>query len=611
MDGYRGKILRVNLSTGQISDYHLDKELVGNFLGGTGLGSRLLYDYIDESTDPLGPTNPLLFITGPFCGTRVPTGSKATVCAKSPQTGLLGYSTFGGHLGADLRFAGYDGLLIEGASKSPVYLLIEDANAEVLDASHLWGMNTQEVWELLKDETDHARAGVARIGIAGENLVTFANIMIDHYRAAGRTGMGAVMGSKMLKAIVVHGTDRDIPIASPQELADYVAALNQESRNDATFNMYSELGTAGFVDMATMMYGSLPVKYYTESDFDAYGISGSTVKETILKRKTACYRCPIGCGRLIEIDEGEYATGEFVGPELEVTGTLGTLIMNDDIEALSFANKKLDLLGIDTISTGNIVAFAYYLYDEGIASHDDLDGIVPEWGNINAALAFIDQIALREGIGDVMAEGSIEFGRRFGAEHLAAQVNGLELPQHDPRAFSGMTLAYTTSPRGACHMTADMYNVQMGVSYPELGIESEDRFANEAKIAVRLQNLRSLTNSALICNFYPVKGTQLAKLLQFVTGWDFSLDEINLVGERIFTLQRMLNLKLGYDPSGEELPEIVMNPLDGPTEGYVPDVEEQLNLWYEIRDWNRNTGKPSNDKIRELDLTDLPNTPLS
>jgi len=601
----------VNLSTGQISDYHLDKELVGNFLGGTGLGSRLLYDYIDESTDPLGPTNPLLFITGPFCGTRVPTGSKATVCAKSPQTGLLGYSTFGGHLGADLRFAGYDGLLIEGASKSPVYLLIEDANAEVLDASHLWGMNTQEVWELLKDETDHARAGVARIGIAGENLVKFANIMIDHYRAAGRTGMGAVMGSKMLKAIVVHGTDRDIPIASPQELADYVTALNQESRNDATFNMYSELGTAGFVDMATMMYGSLPVKYYTESDFDAYGISGSTVKETILKRKTACYRCPIGCGRLIEIDEGEYATGEFVGPELEVTGTLGTLIMNDDIEALSFANKKLDLLGIDTISTGNIVAFAYYLYDEGIASHDDLDGIVPEWGNINAALAFIDKIALREGIGDVMAEGSIEFGRRFGAEHLAAQVNGLELPQHDPRAFSGMTLAYTTSPRGACHMTADMYNVQMGVSYPELGIESEDRFANEAKIAVRLQNLRSLTNSALICNFYPVKGTQLAKLLQFVTGWDFSLDEINLVGERIFTLQRMLNLKLGYDPSGEELPEIVMNPLDGPTEGYVPDVEEQLNLWYEIRDWNRNTGKPSNDKIRELDLTDLPNTPLS
>ncbi|MBS3794296.1 MAG: aldehyde ferredoxin oxidoreductase family protein [Candidatus Thorarchaeota archaeon] len=611
MDAYRGKLLRVDLSSEKISRYHLDKGLLRAFLGGSGLGSRILYEYIDESTNPLGPQNPLLFITGPFCGTRVPAASKATVCAKSPQTGMLGYSTFGGHLGADIRFAGYDGLLIEGIAKSPIYVLVEDSTVEIRDAAHLWEMDTQESWETLKEETGHRRAGMARIGIAGENLVKFATIMIDHYRAAGRTGMGAVMGSKKLKAIVVHGTQRDISVAKSDELSDFVAVLNQESRNDATFNMYSELGTAGFVDMATMMYGSLPVKYYTESDFDAYAISGSTVKETILTGKKACYRCPIGCGRVIEIDEGEYATGEFVGPELEITGTLGTLIMNNDLEALSYANKKLDLLGMDTISAGNIIAFAYYLFDQGIVSQDDLDGIMPKWGNVDAAITFMDKIASRDGIGDIMAEGSREFGRKFGAEHLAAQVNGLELPQHDPRAFSGMTLAYTTSPRGACHMTADMYNVQMGVSYPDFGIESEDRFANEAKIAARLQNLRSLTNSALICNFYPVKGKQLAKLLELVTGWVFSLEDMNRIGERIFTLQRMLNLKLGYEPTGEELPDIVMRPLDGPTEGYVPDVEEHLNLWYEIRDWDRNTGKPSNDKLRRLDLIDLPDTPLS
>ncbi|MFO7836902.1 MAG: aldehyde ferredoxin oxidoreductase family protein [Candidatus Thorarchaeota archaeon] len=605
MDGYRGKILRINLSSQNISDYQLDEDLTRDFLGGCGLGSRLLYDCITKSTDPLGPENPLLFITGPFCGTRVPTGSKATVCAKSPQTRLLGYSTFGGHLGADIRFAGYDGLMIEGASRSPVYLLVEDSHVEIRDAAHLWGMDTQEVWESLKEETGHKRAGVARIGIAGENLVKFANIMIDHYRAAGRTGMGAVMGSKQLKAVIVHGTQRDIPVAKPNELSEFVTALNQENRSNPTLNMYSEVGTAGFVDMATMMYGSLPVKYYTESEFDAYSISGSTVKETILTGKKACYRCPIGCGRVIEIDEGEFATGEFVGPELEVTGTLGTLIMNDNLQALSLANKRLDLLGMDTISAGNIIAFAYYLFDQGIASKDDLDGIAPEWGDIDAALAFMEDIASRDGIGDLMAQGSVEFGRHFGAEDLAAQVNGLELPQHDPRAFSGMTIAYTTSPRGACHMTADMYNVQMGVSYPEFGIESKDRFANEAKIAARLQNFRSVTNSAVICNFYPVQGEQLGRLLELVTGRAFTLDELNLIGERIFTLQRMLNLNLGYNPSAEELPQIVMNPLDGPTEGYVPDVEEQLELWYEIRDWDRKTGQPSKDKLKTLGLSNL------
>lgn len=605
MFGYRGQLLRVNLCSQEIEEVPLEEEFAKSFLGGSGLGSRLLYDCIDESTNPLGKKNPLLFVTGPFCGTRVPTGSKATVCAKSPQTGLLGYSTFGGHLGADIRFAGYDGLLIEEAAESPVYILIEDSEVEIRDAGHLWGMDTREAWDTLKDETGYTRAGVARIGVAGENLVKFANIMIDHYRAAGRTGMGAVMGSKKLKAVVVHGTQRDIPVAKPYELAEFVVELNQESRDDATFNMYSEVGTAGFVDMATMMWGSLPVKYYTEPEFDAYAISGSTVKETILTGKTACYRCPIGCGRVIEINEGKYATGEFAGPELEVSGTLGTLIMNDNVQALSYANKKLDLLGMDTISAGNIIAFAYYLFDQGIISESDLDDIAPEWGSIEAALSLMDKIASRTGIGDVMAEGSIEFGRHFGVEDLAAQVNGLEMPQHDPRAFSGMAIAYTTSPRGACHMTADMYNVQMGVSYPELEIESQDRFANEAKITARLQNFRSVTNSAVICNFYPVQGMHLVRLLELVTGWDLTLDKLNIIGERIFTLQRMLNLKLGYDSSGEELPKIVMKPLDGPTEGHVPDVEEQLNLWYDIRNWNRETGTPRMEKLEELGLSDL------
>jgi aldehyde:ferredoxin oxidoreductase len=605
MSGYRGKILDVNLTAGATTVRSLDEGLVKQFIGGAGLGVRFLHDMIDADTDPLSPENPLIFMTGPFTGTAVPTSGKSTFCARSPKTRLLGYSTVGGHFGADLKFAGYDGIIITGTSKKPIYLLIEDSDVEIRDASHLWGRNTEQVWTSLKEETGHKVAGVARIGIAGENMVKYASIIVDHHRAAGRTGLGAVMGSKKLKAIVVHGSDRRVPVADEEGLKEYAKELNEDSKEDPTFRMYSDLGTAGYTDMASIMYGSFPAGYYTVGEFDTYNLSGTSVKETILVGKTACFRCPIGCGRVVEIPQGKHKMEKFAGPELEVTGTMGSLILNNNVEAVAYANKMLDLYGIDTISGGNTIAFAYYLFKEGKITAEDLDGIRPEWGDISSALALMEKIAKREGIGDLMAEGSKQFGSKFGVANLAVEVNGLEFPQHDPRGFSGMAAGYATSPRGACHMAADMYNVQMGQPNKAFGIDSVDRFANEADLVAKDQDFRCLTNSAVICNFYPLDGEKLTRFLQLVTGWDISVEDIVITGERIFTMMRLLNLKLGYDTKNEILPELISKPLEGATEGHVPDIDEHLNKWYKTRGWDRKTGKPPQKRLEVLGLEDL------
>ena len=602
MKGYRGKYLNVDLSSGKFKEFKIKEDILRSYLGGAGLGCKLLYDRIDEKVNPLGPENPLILMPGPFSGTMVPTGSKMSFCARSPLTGHLGYSTVGGHLGADIKFAGLDGIVVEGKAQNPSYLIIQDSEMELRDASHIWGKDTEEAWEILKSETDEKNAGIARIGIAGENLVKYASVIVDHFRAAGRTGMGAVMGSKNLKAIVVHGTDRKVPVHDSDALTEYVKELNADKREDPTFTMYSDLGTTGFVDMASMMYGSYPAGYYTVSDFDSYDISGTTMKETILVGKTACFRCPIGCGRKINISEGKYATGEFAGPELEVTGTMGTQILNNNLEGVAYLNKMLDLYGIDTISGGNTIALAFYLFNEKKIKADDLDGITPEWGDIDSALQLMERIAKREGIGDIMAEGSLRFASEFNQEEFAVQVNGMETPMHDPRGFSGMGIGFATSPRGACHMSADMYNFQIGQIIEAFDIESEDRFGNEAELVARVQNFRCLTNSSVMCNFYPIQGEELAELYNLVVGWDMSVEELKTTGERIFTLMRLLNLKLGYTPENEGLPKLLLQPLEGPTEGHVPDIETHLNTWYKYRGWNRKSGKPPKKIVEKLGI---------
>jgi aldehyde:ferredoxin oxidoreductase len=413
------------------------------------------------------------------------------------------------------------------------------------------------------------------------------------------------MGSKKLKAIVIHGSDRKVPVAGDADLRTAASELNEAFKEDPTFRMYSDLGTSGYTDMASMMYGSFPAGYYTVGEFDTYNLSGTTVKETILVGKSACYRCPIGCGIVVEIPEGKYKMDKFAGPELEVTGTVGSLILNNNVESVAYANKIIDLLGFDTISGGNVIAFAYYLFKEGKITAEDIDGVSPEWGEVDSVIALAEKIARRDGIGDIMAEGAFTFGEKFGCGDLAVQINGLEFPQHDPRGFSGLAVGYATSPRGACHMSADMYNVQMGQPNEAFDIESEDRFLNEADIVAKHQNFRALTNSAVICNFYPLNGEELTNFINLVTGWNLSVEDIVTTGERIFTMMRLLNLKLGYDTSNEKLPELITRPLEGPTKGHVPNIEEQLNTWYEFRNWDRKSGRPSSKNLKALGLDDL------
>ncbi|UCE09284.1 MAG: aldehyde ferredoxin oxidoreductase family protein [Candidatus Thorarchaeota archaeon] len=605
MFAYRGRILHVDLTSGNATEEPLNAEFARQFVGGAGLGVRMLYEMVDAKTDPLGPENPLIFMTGPFTGTMLPTSGKSSVVSKSPQTGLLGYSTIGGHLGPDIKFAGWDAIVIRGAASEPAFLFVDDSVVELHSADHLWGKDTQETWEILKEETGYRNPGVARIGIAGENLVKYASIIIDHYRAAGRTGLGAVMGSKKLKAIVVHGSNRKVDLAQQERFDSLSKTIHEDRKEDANVRMYGDVGTAGSADMFSAMYGSMPAGYYTVSDFDPFDISGTTVREKILVGKHACYRCPISCGRVIEVKEGKYATGVFAGPELEVTGTMGSLLLNNNLDALAYASKQLDLWGMDTISGGNVVAFAYYLYSEGRITSDDIDGVSPEWGEIDSALILLDKTAKREGVGDLLAEGTLAMGEKFDAVELAAQVNGLETPMHDSRGFSAMAVTYATSPRGACHMNAEMYMWQMGTLDESLGIECKDRFENDADSAAKVQDLRCITNSALHCTFYPIFGDELADLLTLATGWEYKVDDIKTTGERIFTLMRMMNLKLGYDTSGEKLPEILLRPLEGPTESHVPDVDEQLNTWYAHRGWDRRTGKPPKKRLKELGLDEL------
>ncbi len=605
MYGYWGRLLNIDLTIASTDIVTLDPDLLRDFLGGVGLGTRLLWDMIGATTDPLGAENPLLFITGPLTGTRVPTSSKAVVCARSPLTGLLGYSVFGGRLPTGIRRAGYDGILITGRAESPCYIVVRGAEVEIRDAGELWGTDTEECYRLIDRSMVSDKYAIARIGIAGENLVRYACIVVDNERTAGRTGMGAVMGSKRLKALVVRGTDQTVPVADPDGLLQAVRALKEELRDDATVRMYSDLGSAGFVDMANMLYGSMPAGYYTVSDFDATAISGVTVSETIRVGKTGCLGCPVGCRQLVEVTEGEFRVPRCGAPEYESTCALGSLLLNDNLEALVYLNRMHNLLGIDTISGGNVLSMVYYLFDKGHITADDLDGIEPRWGDVGAAVELTRKIAHCEGVGAELALGALEFARRHGVEHLAVQVHGLETPVHDPRGFSGMAVVYATSPRGACHMTGDMYAVQMGLSDPSMDIVSTDRFANEAEVAARLQDFRCVTNSALVCHFYPVHGDVLAHLLALVTGIPYSVKDVATTGERIFTLQRLLAMRLGYDPKGEQLPELLLRPLEGPTGGHVPDVGAQLEVWYAYRDWDRETGMPSDQRIDSLGLRDL------
>ena len=604
MNGYMGRILRVDLSAGELRDEPLDEEYARSFVGGSGLAARIVYDVVDGETDPLGPDNPLVFMTGPLVGTAMPSAGRCSVCALSPLTGIWGESNTGGFFGSELRFAGYDGIIVTGRAKQPVWLSIVEGQAALHDAANLWGLDSYATQEQARAALDESKARVACIGVAGENLVKMAAIMNDHGRAAGRTGMGAVMGSKNLKAITVRGTAR-VPLADPAGFKAVVREIIAGLDEDMQVMSFRLAGTASGVDML-LMYGDMPVCYYQQGEWEeGSNLSGVLMTDQYLNKATACYRCPIACGR--ETRAPSYGVEKVDGPEYETLAALGSLAMVGDLEAVIYAGHLCNLYGLDTISTGATIALACEMFERGILTAADTDGIEMRYGDAQTMHRLIEMMARREGFGDVLAGGSAALAERFGVPELAVTVNRLEAPMHDPRAFAGMAVTYALSPRGACHMQGDMYGVDMGMGPPvELGILPGDRFeATEEKgrTAARQQAWRNLYNAINLCQFQNPGVGRLLAALNGATGWGLKTEDMMTLGKRIVTLKRLLNLRRGLTRADDRLPDLLLQPLDdGGTEGTVPDVETLLAGAYAEYGWDPETGRPTRETLEELGL---------
>jgi aldehyde:ferredoxin oxidoreductase len=604
MNGYMDKILRVDLTTGELRDEPLNEEYTRAFVGGSGLAARIVYDMVDGETDPLGPENPLIFMTGPLVGTAMPSAGRCSVCALSPLTRIWGESNTGGFFGPELRFAGYDGIIVTGRAERPVWLSIVAGQAELHDAANLWGLDSYATQEQARAALDEPKARVACIGVAGENLVKMAAVMNDHGRAAGRTGMGAVMGSKNLKAIAVRGKAR-VPLADPDGFKAVVREIITGLDEDMAATSLKLAGTACYVDMA-LMYGDMPIRYYQQGEWEgASDLSGVLMVEQYQNRNVACYRCPIACGR--ETRAPNYGVDKVDGPEYETLAAFGSLALVDDLEAVIYAGHLCNLYGVDTISAGCTIALACEMFERGILTAADTGGIEIRYGDVPAMHRLIEMMARREGFGDVLAEGSAALAERFGVPELAVTVNRLEAPMHDPRAFVGQAVTYALSPRGACHMEGDVYSVDTGQGPPiELGVLPGDRFeATEEKgcIAARQQAWRNLYNAINLCQFQNPGVERLLAALNGATGWGLEAEGLMTLGKRIVTLKRLLNLRRGLTRADDRLPDLLLKPLDdGGTEGTVPDVETLLAGAYAEYGWDPETGQPTRETLERLGL---------
>ena len=604
MNGYMGKLLYVDLSQGRLWDEPVKEADAHQFVGGSGLAARIIFDMVSADTDPLAPQNPLVFMTGPFVGTAVPSSGRYSVCALSPLTRIWGEGNSGGFFGPELRFAGYDGVVITGCSDKPVWLSIIEGKPLLHDASSIWGSDSYRTQELVQQALGDQKVRVACIGVGGENRVKMAAVMNDHGRTAGRTGMGAVMGSKRLKAIGVRGQAK-IPLADSERLKTLARDIITDMHDSVLPQALRLAGTAGTSD-ALMMYGDMPNRYFQQGSWDnASNLSGLVMCEQYQNRTYACYRCPIGCGR--ETRAPKYGVERVDGPEYETLAAFGSLMMVDDLQAVIYAGHLCNVHGVDTISTGGTIALACEMFERGILSQADTGGLEIRYGDIALAHRLIEMIARREGFGDVLAEGSAALAERFGVPELAVTVKRLDVAMHDPRAFAGMAITYALSPCGASHMQGDMYGVDMGqCQVPEIGIMAGERFDSseeKGRIAARQQAWRNLYNALTMCQFQDIGVERMLAALKCITGWDLKAEDLSNMGKRILTLKRLLNMRRGVTKADDTLPSLLLKPLkEGGTEGNVPNMEVLLKGAYAELGWDPGTGRPTSETIAKLGL---------
>lgn len=607
--GYMGKILRVNLTNRSTKEEPLDFKMAEMFLGGTGLGSKILSDEVDPKVDPLSPANKLIFATGALTGTRAPCSGRYALVFKSPSSGSICDSHSGGDFPAEIKFAGYDVIIVEGASAAPVYLWINDGKVEFRDAKHLWGKNVYDTTDTIESELGDKKVKVACIGRAGEKLSNVACVMNDKARAAGRGGGGAVMGSKKLKAIAIRGSQKP-KMANEQAFAEFVKETVTGLREFEHLNGLRELGTASFVNPLNA-FGVLPTKNFQFGQFEkAELVSGEAMKERYLKKRTACYACPLACGRYCVVDEEPYKLDAEV-IEYEGLNAFGACCGNSDIRAALKCGDVCNDYGMDFIGAGTTICYAFELYQRGFISDKDTNGLKLEWGNALGMLKLLTMMGEREGIGDLLAQGSLKTSKKFGpeAEKFAIQVKGLESAMHEPRGYKSLGLLYATSTIGASHIRPypGVWEV-FGVPFTELDLPAApDRFSEQgkAKATKTMQDFANFVNALDICQFvfiFPViQLSQAVKLLNAATGFNFTSADALKVGERIQNIQRQYLAKVGY--GRDTLPwRFTHEPMpEGPCAGQVVNLEPMLDEYYELRGWDKN-GVPGLAKIKELGL---------
>ena len=594
MSGYHNRILQVDLSSDRQDIISIEKDYGLNYVGGSALAARLFADTDGPISDPLSQTNPLLVMTGPMAGTNFPGTSRFTMCARSPLTGIWGESTSGGFFGAQLKKAGFDGIIFSGKCDRPSYLFVDSDRVELADAGDIWGLDTYEtIGKLKKRHGGKHPARVLAIGPAGERMVRFAAVANDRAHYLGRTGMGAVMGSKNLKAIVVKGSIEKTPVADEDAYQAARKAALADIRESMIYSSFRDLGTAAAMDMGTLT-GNVPFKNWSlGEDYEmAAAIGGPAIHETILKGRAACYACPIGCKPVVEVNNPKYRVSKGPGPEYETCASFGTMIMNDNLDALTHINELCNRQGLDTITCGSTVAFMMECYEKGLLSKADMGGLDLSWGNMDAVIELVKKIVLREGIGDTAALGSRAMAETINgdAENFTVTVKGLELPMHDPRAFHGIGLAYMNSNRGACHLQHAVQAVEQGmVAWPEIGLE-EDYPATEsigkAKMVSICEDIGQMANAACICHFvYWAMGlNNFFGGFNAVTGYDFSIKDFLATGQRAWVLKRALNNIMGVTVEDDRLPKKILTALkDGAAAGSTPNEELLRREYYKIR----------------------------
>jgi aldehyde:ferredoxin oxidoreductase len=608
MKGWRGKSLRVNLGNGEIREEALDPQVVKDYIGGRGLGMHYLLKEVDPSCDPLGEANLLIMAAGPLTGTRAPTGARYMVVSKSPLTGAVTCSNSGGQFPAEMKKAGLDMIIFEGKSPEPVYLWIDKGQAVLRPAAHLWGKTTHETDDVLLRET-HPEARVACIGPAGERLVRFASIMNDRDRAAGRSGVGAVMGSKGLKAVVVRG-EGEVPVWDEKGFREtyrkYFAKFTQGLKaGPPPLRLH---GTAVTV-MATQNQGVLPTRNCQSGTFEKWEeIHGETLSKKYLVRPKACFSCPIACGRVTRVNEPPFE-GEGEGPEYETIYALGSNCGVANLAAVTKANYLCNELGLDTITMGGTIACAMELSEMGALPEGDV-GRPLRMGDGEAVVELTRMTGLREGFGDMLAEGSLRLAQHYGHPEMAMVSKGQEFAGYEPRGEQGMGLAYATSSIGASHMRGDPAYIEL-LGVPML-IDPHS-WEGKAQLVKDWQDVFAVIDSAGLCVFFSMRNLVtptmdirpqgILELLNAATGAGYDMDSLVRAGERITNAERLFLVRAGFSRKDDSLPpRILKEPLpEGPSEGLVCHLDEMLSEYYPIRGWTDN-GIPTEEKLKELGL---------